>query len=153
LKHEFFFKGFFKHRGYDNLDDLPVERYRTGQVFKKQPESRQWIAAPDLFTINQSGEETLSAQGRQNIDQAVGQFKGLYDKPLVVEGYASSGSPSEELLRSRRRAAMVRNYLQLHFHLQPKDTGIIALSSAPPESTGKTTFDGVSLVSIGRDGK
>ena len=48
---------------------------------------------------------------------------------------------------------MVRNYLQLHFHLQPKNTGIIALSSTPPESTGKTTFDGVSLVSVGRDSK
>jgi phospholipid/cholesterol/gamma-HCH transport system substrate-binding protein len=153
LKHEFFFKGFFKHRGYDNLDDLPVEQYRAGQVFKKMPESRQWIAAPALFTTNQSGEEVLSTQGRQNIDQAVGQFKVLYDKPLIVEGYASSGSPSEELLQSRRRAALVRNYLQLHFHLQPKDTGIIALSSTPPESTGKTAFDGVSLVSVGKDSK
>jgi phospholipid/cholesterol/gamma-HCH transport system substrate-binding protein len=153
LKHEFLFKGFFKHRGYDNLDDLPVEQYRAGQIFKKLPESRQWIAAPALFTTNQSGEEVLSMQGRQSIDQAVGQFKAPYDQPLIVEGYASSGSPSEELLQSRRRAALVRNYLQLHFHLQPKDTGIIALSSTPPESAGKTTFDGVSLVSLGRDSK
>jgi phospholipid/cholesterol/gamma-HCH transport system substrate-binding protein len=150
LKHEFFFKGFFKHRGYDNLDDLPVEQYRAGQIFKKLPESRQWIAAPALFTTNQGGEEVLSTQGRQSIDEAAGQFKGLYDKPLIVEGYASSGSPSEELLLSRRRAALVRNYLQLHFHLQPKDTGIIALSSTPPENAGKTTFNGVSLVSVGK---
>jgi phospholipid/cholesterol/gamma-HCH transport system substrate-binding protein len=153
LKHEFLFKGFFKHRGYDNLDELPVEQYRVGQIFKKLPESRQWIAAPDLFTTNQSGEEVLSAQGRQNIDQAVGQFKAIYDKPLIVEGYASSGSPSEELVQSRRRAALVRGYLQVHYHVAPKNTGIIALSSTPPESTGKTTFDGVSLVSVGRDSK
>jgi phospholipid/cholesterol/gamma-HCH transport system substrate-binding protein len=153
LKHEFFFKGFFKHRGYDNLDDLPVEQYRAGQIFKKLPESRQWIAAPALFTTNQSGEEVLSMQGRLSIDQAVGQFKAPYDQPLIVEGYASSGSPSEELLQSRRRAALVRNYLQLHFHLEPKDTGIIALSGSPPENAGKTTFDGVSLVSVGRDSK
>src|ERR1700722_14837303 len=153
LKHEFFFKGFFKHRGYDNLDELPVEQYRAGQIFKKLPESRQWIAAPDLFTTNQSGEEVLSAQGRQNIDQALGQFKAIYDKPLIVEGYASSGSPSEELVQSRRRAALVRGYLQVHYHVAPKNTGIIALRSTPPESTGKTTFDGVSLVSVGRDSK
>jgi phospholipid/cholesterol/gamma-HCH transport system substrate-binding protein len=153
LKHEFFFKGFFKHRGYDSLDDLPVEQYRAGKIFKSLPESRQWIAAPSLFTTNQSGEEVLSAEGRQNVDQAVGQLKEIYGKPLIVEGYASSGSPSEELVQSRRRAALVRNYLQLHFHLQPKDTGIIALSSTPPESTGKATFDGVSLVSVGRDSK
>ena len=153
LKHEFFFKGFFKHRGYDNLDELPVEQYRAGQIFKKLPESRQWIAAPALFTTNQSGEEVLSAQGRQNIDQALGQFKAIYDKPLIVEGYASSGSPSEELVRSRRRAALVRGYLQVHYHVAPKNTGIIALQSTPPESAGKTTFDGVSLVSVGRDSK
>jgi phospholipid/cholesterol/gamma-HCH transport system substrate-binding protein len=153
LKHEFLFKGFFKHRGYDNLDELPVEQYRAGQIFKKLPESRQWIAAPDLFTTNQSGEEVLSPQGRQNIDQALGQFKAIYDRPLIVEGYASSGSPSEELVQSRRRAALVRGYLQVHYHVAPKNTGIIALRSTPPESTGKTTFDGVSLVSVGRDSK
>jgi phospholipid/cholesterol/gamma-HCH transport system substrate-binding protein len=153
LKHEFLFKGFFKHRGYDNLDELPVEQYRAGQIFKKLPESRQWITAPDLFTANQSGEEVLSAQGRQNIDQAIGQFKAIYDKPLIVEGYASSGSPSEELVQSRRRAALVRGYLQVHYHVAPKNTGIIALRSTPPESAGKTTFDGVSLVSVGKDSK
>ena len=153
LKHEFFFKGFFKHRGYDSLDDLPVEQYRAGKIFKSLPESREWIAAPSLFTTNQSGEEVLSAEGRQNIDQAVGQLKEIYGKPLIVEGYASSGSPSEELVQSRRRAALVRNYLQLHFHLEPKNTGIVPLMSTPPESTGKATFDGVSLVSVGRDNK
>jgi outer membrane protein OmpA-like peptidoglycan-associated protein len=62
----------------------------------------------------------LSTQGRQNIDEA-GQFKALYDRPLIVEGYASSGSPSDELLQSRRRAALVRNYLQLHFHLSLRE--------------------------------
>jgi phospholipid/cholesterol/gamma-HCH transport system substrate-binding protein len=153
LKHEFFFKGFYKHRGYYNLDDLPTEQYRSGQIFKSLPQSREWIDASSLFTTNQSGEEVLSANGRQNIDQAVGQFKEIYDKPLIVEGYASSGSPSEELVRSRRRAAMVQTYLQLHYHLTPKNTGIVALRSTPPENAGKTTFDGVSLVSVGRASK
>src|SRR3984957_1656290 len=149
LKHEFFFKGFFKHRGYDNLDDLPVEQYRAGQVFKSLPESRQWIPAASLFTSDGAGEEVLSPQGRGNIDAAVGQLKEIYGKPLIVEGYASGPSPSEELLQSRRRATLVRTYLQLRFHLQPKNTGVVALRSTPPNATGKTTFDGVSLVSLG----
>jgi hypothetical protein len=113
------------------------------------PQSREWIAAPSLFTTNASGEEVLSAEGRQNINQAVGQLKEIYGKPLIVEGYASSGSPSDELVQSRRRASLVRNYLQLHFHLEPKNTGVIPLNSTPPESTGKASFDGVSLVSVG----
>ena len=149
LKHEFFFKGFFKHRGYDNLDDLPAEQYRAGEIFKSLPESREWIDAGSLFTTNQSGEEVLSPNGRQNIDQAVGQLKEIYDKPLIIEGYASSGSPSDELVQSRRRATLVQTYLQLHYHLQPKNTGIVALSSTPPQNAGKTTFNGVSLVSVG----
>ena len=153
LKHEFFFKGFFKHRGYDSLDDLPAEQYRAGQIFKSLPETREWIPAPSLFTTNQSGEEVLSPEGRQKIDQAVGQLKEIYGKPLIIEGYASSGSPSDELLQSRRRAAIVQGYLQVHYRLMPKNTGIVALSSTPPESTGKTTFDGVSLVSVGSKGK
>jgi phospholipid/cholesterol/gamma-HCH transport system substrate-binding protein len=153
LKHEFLFKGFFKHRGYYNLDDLPPEQYRAGQIFKSLPESREWIDAGSLFTTNQSGEEVLSANGRQNIDQAVGQFKGIYDNPLIIEGYASSGSPSDELVQSRRRATLVQTYLQLHYHLQPKNTGIVALRSTPPENAGRTTFDGVSLVSVGRASK
>ena len=149
LKHEFFFKGFFKHRGYDNLDDLPVEQYRAGQIFKSLPETRQWIPAASLFTRDATGEEVLTPQGRGNIDAAVGQLNEIYGKPLIVEGYASGPSPSEELLQSRHRAAIVRTYLQLRFHLQPKDTGIVALRSTPPNATGKTTFDGVSLVSVG----
>ena len=148
LKHEFFFKGFFKHRGYDNLDDLPVEQYRAGQVFKALPETRQWIPATSLFASDGAGEEVLTPQRRGNIDAAVGQLNEIYGKPLIVEGYASGPSPSEELLQSRRRATLVRTYLQLRFHLQSKNTGIVALSSTPPNATGKTTFDGVSLVSV-----
>jgi phospholipid/cholesterol/gamma-HCH transport system substrate-binding protein len=149
LKHEFFFKGFFKHRGYDDLDDLPVEQYRAGQIFKSLPQTRQWIPATSLFTIDGTGEEVLSPQGRRNIDAAVGQLQEIYGKPLIVEGYASSPSPSDELIQSRRRATLVRTYLQLRYHLEPKNTGVVALRSTPPTATGKTTFDGVSLVSVG----
>ncbi len=150
LKHEFFFKGFFKHRGYDDLDDLPVEPYRTGQIFKGLPESRQWIPASSLFTTNGRGEEVLSAQGRHNIDVAIGQLNEIYGQPLIIEGYSSLGSPSDQIIQSRRRATLVRTYLQLRFHVLPKNTGLIALQGTPPANTGKSTFDGVSLVSVGK---
>jgi phospholipid/cholesterol/gamma-HCH transport system substrate-binding protein len=143
LKQEFFFKGFFKHRGYDDLDDLPVDKYRAGQIFKSLPQTREWLDASSLFTTDGSGDEVLSAQGRQNIDQAVGRFRAIYGTPLIVEGYAPG------LVQSRRRATLVRGYLQVHYHLSPKNTGIVALRNTPPENAGKTTFEGVSLVSIG----
>jgi hypothetical protein len=111
--------------------------------------SREWIAAPSLFTSDGNGGEVLSPQGRQSIDQAIGHFKAFYGAPLIVEGYASSGSESEQWLQSRRRASLVLGYLQAHYHLSPKNTGIVALRDTPPENAGKTTFDGVGLVSVG----
>jgi len=153
LKHDFFFRGFFKHRGYDDLDDLPIKQYRAGLIFRNLPQSRQWIPASSLFTTNDAGQEVLSAQGRHNIDLAVGQFKEIYGQPLIIEGYDPSSSESEELIRSRRRASQVQTYLQLRFHLLPKDTAIVALGSTPPMNAGKSTFDGVSLVCISERNK
>ena len=153
LKHNFLFKGFFKHRGYDDLDDLPVEQYRAGQLFKDFRKNRQWIPASSLFVTNADGSEVLSAQGRHSIDAAIGQFKEIYGQPLIIEGYDPSGSESVELIRSRRRAVLVQTYLQLHYHLLPKNTAIVALGSTPPTNAGKSTFDGVSLVSIGERNK
>lgn len=150
LKHDLFFRGFFKHRGYDDLDDLPIEQYRAGQIFKGLPESRQWLPAPSLFTTNAEGEEVLSAQGRHDIDVAVGKFNGIYGEPLIIEGYSALSSASDQLIQSRRRATQVRTYIQLRFHLLPKNIGIIALESKPPENAGESTFDGVGLVSVGR---
>jgi phospholipid/cholesterol/gamma-HCH transport system substrate-binding protein len=149
LKHEFFFRGFFRHRGYDDLDDLPVVQYRAGQIFKGLPESRQWMPAPSLFATNGDGEEVLSAQGRHNIDEAIGQFNEIYGQPLIIEGYSSLDSASDQLLQSRRRATLVRTYLQLRFHILPKNIGIVALKGTPPRKAGKSAFDGVSLVSVG----
>ncbi len=148
LKHEFFFKGFFKKRGYDNLDQLPVEPYRDGKLLKKLPQGRQWIAASSLFQQNSDGTEALSTAGRAQIDEAVSQIPGLYDSPLIVEGYASVGTPGQVLVRSRQRAMLVRAYLQIHFHLAPKNTGIIGLSAAPPTAAGRTSWDGVCLVHL-----
>lgn len=153
LKHNFLFKGFFKHRGYDDLDDLPVEQYRAGEIFRNVPESRQWIPASSLFSTNADGSEVLTTQGRHSIDTAIGQFKEIYGQPLIIEGYDPSDSESVELIRSRRRAVLVQTYLQLHYHLLPKNTAIVALGSTPPTNAGKSTFDGVSLVSIGERNK
>ncbi len=153
LKHNFLFKGFFKHRGYDDLDDLPVEQYRAGEIFRNVPESRQWIPASSLFSTNADGSEVLTTQGGHSIDAAIGQFKEIYGQPLIIEGYDPSDSESVELIRSRRRAVLVQTYLQLHYHLLPKNTAIVALGSTPPTNAGKSTFDGVSLVSIGERNK
>ena len=153
LKHEFFFKGFFKNRGYDNLDHLPAEPYRSGKLLTKLPQDRQWLEATSLFEENPDGTETLTPTARMQLDEAASHVDGLYDSPLLVEGYASIGTPGQMLVRSRQRATIVRTYLQTRFHLAPKETGIIGLSATPPASAGRTTWNGVCLVHLGNPKK
>lgn len=153
LKHEFFFRGFFKKRGYNSLDRLPVNSYRDGTLLKKQPEDRQWISAADLFEANgdpatTGSAERLSAAGRAALDDAASRIPNLYTSALIVEGYASAGTTGQELSRSRQRAILVRNYLQLHFDLEAKDLGVIGMSATPPVAAGRTTWDGICLVRL-----
>ena len=148
LKHEFFFKGFFKKRGYDNLDQLPLEPYRSGKILGKVGQSRQWVAADALFEQGADGSERLTPAGRAQLDEAVSRVDGLYDSPMIVEGYESAGSPGERLVRSRERATIVRGYLQTRYHLAPKNTGIIGLSASPPSTAGRSAWEGVCLVHL-----
>jgi phospholipid/cholesterol/gamma-HCH transport system substrate-binding protein len=148
LKNEFFFKGFFKKRGYDSLDQLPIESYRSGKLIRKPAQNRQWLPATALFQEGPSGTETLTAEGRAQIDQAVSQIPDLYGGAIIVEGYSTAGDAGKDLARSRQRAQVVRAYLQLHYHLAPKNTGIIGLSTTPPAAAGKPTWDGVCLVRL-----
>ena len=148
LKGEFFFRGFFKKRGYDDLDHLPIEPYRSGELFRKLNEHREWLAASALFTTDATGKEVLSPAGRSQIDGAVTHLPDLYSRPIVIEGYAPDVQASQQIAQSRARAALVRAYLQLHFHLETKNVGIVALSAQPPAGAGKSTWDGVSLVQL-----
>lgn len=150
LKHEFFFRGFFKSRGYDNLDQIPVQPYRNGKIFRKLSEDRQWIDAPALFTESPDGTETLSAAGRLQLDNDAARIDGLHDSPLIVEGYADAGTPADQLIRSRERAALVRTYLQHRFQIAPKNTGIIGLSATPPSAAAKSTWNGICLVHLSK---
>ncbi len=150
LKHEFFFKGFFKKRGYDNLDDLPVESYRSGTLLKNPAQSRQWLASSALFQENADGTETLTATGRAQIDDAVSQIPELYSSPIIVEGYADSGGAGQALVLSRQRAKVVRAYLQTRFHLEARNTGVIGLSGTPPAAAGRSSWSGVCLVKLER---
>ncbi len=149
LKHEFFFKGFFKKRGYDNLDHLPLEPYRSGTLLRKVAQSREWIEASQLFQQNSDGTETLSLAGQAQLNEAASRIQALYDSPLLVEGYAD-GTAGQAMVRSRERAKLVRTYLEVRFQVIPKNTGILGLSQRPPVNAGKTTWNGICLVHLAR---
>ena len=148
LKQEFFFRGFFKKRGYDDLDHLPITPYRKGELFKKLSQHREWISADSLFATDQSGKEILTQQGQRQVDAAISQLPDLYSAPIIIEGYAQASSAADQLVISRARAVLIRSYLEIPFHLQSKNLGVIALGTAPPLKADKTTWDGICLVQL-----
>ena len=69
--------------------------------------------------------------------------EGIYSAELLEETNAhTDGDATPELFG--KEVEPLGN-----LELYAVDTGVVALRSTPPENTGKTTFDGVSLVSVG----
>lgn len=131
LKHNFFFRGFFKRRGFYDLGALTAPEYQKasfGKGFKKHP---IWLASADLFQTDAKGLETITPAGKAKLDAAMTEILQLpRNGPLMIEGYSGTGVPSQQYLVGRRRAARVQMYLIDRFHLRPAYVGIISLSGA-----------------------
>ena len=147
LKHEFFFRGFFKKRGFYTLDDLSPEEYRSNPFFQNPRNHRFWIGGADAFSRNADGSEGLSLSGKAQIAQAIGSVKDSIESvPLIVEGYSDDADPGRQITLSGQRALLVDQYLVQHFHLHSKDIGVVSLNARPPISSGKNAWDGASIV-------
>jgi outer membrane protein OmpA-like peptidoglycan-associated protein len=148
LKHNFFLRGFFKHRGFYSLGQMSAEQYRKSNFVKEKKSKRIWLAADKLFT-NAHGQEELTEEGKRALDEAMSNFTSLLpNKPLMIEGYSNSGSAADEYRVSEERAEAVRDYLMSRFELKPQYTGTMPLSDSPPEQTGQSSWDGISLVML-----
>lgn len=146
LKHEFFFRGFFKKRGFYNLEQLTPVDYLKACENHKSCESRTWLDATDLFADDNDGKEELVESGRRQIDTAVSPFvDSLPNHIVIIEGYCAAGTPDKEYVISRRRADLVREYLETHFHLIHTDLGIVPLRK-PPRGAKRKAWNGVAIV-------
>jgi len=147
LKHGFFFRGFFKRRGYYTIAQLAPDKYRQDKVFANPRNPRVWIEAGKLFEPKGGESETLSASGRARIDAAIAQLGDrVIGTAIVVEGYAASGTPGDQLALSRNRAILVRNYLHTRFQLDNRNIGAVPLRAFPPSATHKESWDGICVV-------
>jgi phospholipid/cholesterol/gamma-HCH transport system substrate-binding protein len=147
LKHNFFFRGFFKHRGYYNLSKLNPDQYRTDKIFTDPANRRQWLTVEDLFQTGGNGTETLSGFGKRRIDEVATQLgDAMVSHPIVVEGYASTSDRKEQFAKSRNRAILVSQYLGTHFHLDRQNVGVVSLRDLPPSGTHKDHWDGICIV-------
>jgi phospholipid/cholesterol/gamma-HCH transport system substrate-binding protein len=146
LKHNFLTRGFFKKRGYYNLADISPDQYRKDRAFTDPKNNRVWLSGSELFQRGANGEE-LSAKGMSLLNAALtDNGDPVVDTPVVIEGYSNGGVSAAQLRFSRSRAMLVKQYLQAHFQLDPRNMGVVALKSSPPYETGHTTWDGICIV-------
>ena len=147
LKHNFFFRGYFKKRGFYSLDQLTPADYNEACERQKNSGLRKWLPASSLTVSGKDGREELSEQGRRQIDdQLAPVIDSLPAQVVVVEGYANSGSPDQQFIDSRWRAELVRRYLEAHFHLRHNNVGIVALRDKPPQNAGRDRWDGAAIM-------
>ncbi len=147
VKHGFFFRGYFKKRGYFSMARMAPDKYRQDKVFASPGNPRVWIDATELFEPKQGETEVLSRAGKMRIESAVAQLGDrIVGGAILVEGYAVSGAPGDQLAVSRSRAILVRNYLHTRFQLDNQSIGTVPLRGVPPPATHKDSWNGVCLV-------
>jgi phospholipid/cholesterol/gamma-HCH transport system substrate-binding protein len=141
LKHSFFFRGFFKDRGFYDLGSLSPVEYQSKQFEKNVTKERVWVRQDELFIVKVNGSEELSDPGRKQLDAMVANFlRFTKDRAVIVEGYAAAGTLDEQFLRSRERATKVRDYLVKKFTLSPGYVGVMPMGAVVGYG------DGVALV-------
>lgn len=148
FKRNWLVRGFFRDRGYFDIDALtPAEYVRLASADGDRRTERVWLDAAVLFEHDQDGQERLSSDGRQRIDLAMGTLlQYRRGGPLVVEGYATGATTGAQLLRSDTRARLVRDHLVRRFGRDATVTGALGLGAdarESPDGTGR--WEGVAL--------
>lgn len=147
LKRNWFFRGFFKRRGFYDLNTLSPADYLSGKVAPDRARERAWVHRSELFTVEDSGVEVISNQGKTALDKALAPYlRHVPNMPLVVEGYAAHGDGPELFLRSRDRARLVRHYLIERFGLNAKYVGVVPMGGVASAGPDGKLWDGVAVV-------
>jgi phospholipid/cholesterol/gamma-HCH transport system substrate-binding protein len=130
LKHGFFFRGFFKDRGFYDLAKLSPVEYQSKEFEKNVTKERAWVRQDELFILKVNGSEELSDPGKTKLDSMIANFlRFTKDRAVIVEGYASAGTVDEQWLSSRERATKVRDYLVKKFTLSPDYVGVMPMGA------------------------
>jgi len=75
LKRSFFFRGYFKGRGYYELDALTPAEYRRGALEGDNRHAlRIWLRANVVFARKPDGTEELTPGGKTRLESAMGEF-------------------------------------------------------------------------------
>lgn len=147
LKRGFFFRGFFKKRGFYDLDNVTVAEYREGKLAHDKSRHQVWIHETELLVQGSEGSEALSAAGKQRLDAVMVEFQRYpRNGALIVEGYSGKGLPGEQLAVSTDRAMKVREYLVKKFHLDSNYVGTMPMGAVASKEEGREYWEGVAVV-------
>jgi phospholipid/cholesterol/gamma-HCH transport system substrate-binding protein len=149
LKHNFLFRGFFKRRGFYDLGALTAREYASPEFGKGFKTHRIWLDSAALFDKDAKGIQALSEAGKSRLDEAMTAILAFpRNGPLMIEGFAGEGTPSQQFLAGRGRASRVQAYLIARFRLRPAYTGVISMGASPLGADGATAYkEGVGIVS------
>ena len=147
LKRNFLFRGYFRDRGFFDLDAISREAYQEGLLERERTAVRIWLRADMIFARGPDGEEVLTDEGRRRIDVAMTQLVQYpRNSPLVIEGYAGPGDEDNAYVVSLDRAHAVRDYVLNRFRRQTTLTGVMPLSrDADGSPGGDDEWAGVAL--------
>lgn len=150
IKHNFFLRGFFKRRGFYDLDALTTSAYQDPDFGDGFNRLRIWLESKDLFEKDEKGLERLSDEGKRKLDEALTDVVTFpRNGPLILEGYASQGTDAERYLLGRQRADMVERYAVRRFQLRPGYIGVVSMSTAAPVTADASSpKSGIAIVSF-----
>lgn len=147
LKRNFLFRGFFRDRGFYDLDSVSRDAYLSGALEGNDRTAlRIWVEAQALFARRPDGTERLTDAGRRRIDSVMADFvRYPSNSPLVVEGYAATSEGETSFLVSLDRAELVRDYILSRFRRRVTLTGVMPFSTEAPGSPAGGSWSGVAL--------
>jgi len=150
LKHEFFFRGFFRKRGFYSLSELTPDAYRSNSYFQNSRNRRFWLGTAS-FTKDADGTDILSVEGQAEIDQIAGHAgDGIMDLPIMIEGYSTAPLAYEQIAFSNAHSLTVAHYLEKRFKLHSANIGTISLDTKPPQGSGKDSWNGACIVFLSK---
>jgi phospholipid/cholesterol/gamma-HCH transport system substrate-binding protein len=148
LKRNFLFRGFFRQRGFYDIDAISRDAYAAGVLERNNRTALKiWIAADVLFARDVNGTERLTDAGKRRLDSVMGDFvRYPRDSPLVVEGYSPTAQAQSAYLTSADQATLVRDYLRDRFRRKSSLLDFIAMGDeAVGSPSGDSRWTGVAL--------
>lgn len=137
LKRNWFFRGFFKNRGFYDLDEVSLAEYKDGRFAKGKERHRFWLEQPEMFNIGAGGSESLSDPGKQRLERIMGDMLHVaMSSPIMIEGYSTEGTVLDQFECSRKRAAIVRRYMIERFRLDPDYVGVMPMGKVERQGDG-----------------